>query len=698
MINLKYFSLLALLLTMSCDSTLPPEPLGPLPSARQLAWHDLEFYAFAHFNMNTFTDMEWGFGGESPELFNPTQLDCKQWAKVCKDAGMKGIILTAKHHDGFCLWPSKYTEHSVKNSPWKNGKGDVVRELAEACKEYGLKMGIYLSPWDRNHADYGRPEYLTYFRNQLRELLTNYGELFEVWFDGANGGTGYYGGANEERKIDNKTYYDWPNTRKIVRELQPNAMMFSDAGPDVRWVGNESGWAGETNWCMQRRDEFHPGYAPNRDALTYGQIDGTHWVPAEVDVSIRPGWYYHRSEDHKVKSVKQLVDIYYHSVGRNASLLLNFPVDDRGLIHERDVEQLSKMVDVISNDLKTNLANGTKIEATNTRGNSSKFAPNRVVDGKKESYWATDDGVTEASLILDFGENKTFNRFLVQEHIQLGQRVKSFSIEALVNGDWKLIDTQTTIGYKRILRFENVTSSKLRLNILEAKACPAISNLEVFHAPKLLETPSIARDKKGEVKILAFDSGLDIYYTIDGSEPNSNSKKYLEPFDLPTKGQVKAIAFDQTTGNSSSLSVKTFDVCKDKWRVILPDPEKDPRGKFFIDANPESIWKSDPAKNVPQTVIVDLGEILDLTGFTYLPTQQRYIDGTISEYQLFVSMDGNNWRSPVSSGEFSNIRNNPVMQTKAFGAERARFVKFVGEKEINGKNFISIAELGILTE
>ena len=265
--------------------------------------------------MNTFTDMEWGTGGESPELFNPTELDCRQWAKVCKDAGMKGIILTAKHHDGFCLWPSAYTEHSVKNSPWKDGEGDVVQELADACREYGLKLGLYLSPWDRNHADYGTDLYITYFRNQLRELMTNYGEVFEVWFDGANGGTGYYGGANEERRVDRETYYDWPNTRQIVRDLQPEAVMFSDAGPGVRWVGNESGWAGETNWSILRRDEFYPG-SPNYRDLTSGHEDGTHWLPAEVDVSIRPGWYYHQSEDHKVKSVKQLVDIYYHSIGR----------------------------------------------------------------------------------------------------------------------------------------------------------------------------------------------------------------------------------------------------------------------------------------------------------------------------------------------------------------------------------------------
>ncbi len=475
--------LLSLSLLVSCDQTPPPAALDPIPAERQLKWHDLEFYAFVHFNMNTFTDMEWGSGGESPELFNPTELDCRQWARVCKEAGMKGIILTAKHHDGFCLWPSEFTEHSVVSSPWKEGKGDVVQELADACNEYGLKLGLYLSPWDRNHADYGTDAYLTYFRNQLTELMTNYGEVFEVWFDGANGGTGYYGGANEERRVDRKTYYDWPNTRQIVRDLQPNAVMFSDAGPGVRWVGNEAGWAGETNWSIIRRDEFYPG-SPNYKDLTSGHEDGTHWVPAEVDVSIRPGWYYHQSEDHKVKSVKELVDIYYHSIGRNASFLLNFPVDPRGLIHERDVEQLKKMVEVIRKDMETDLARETSVEASQVRGDSRKFDGSRTVDGNPETYWATDDEVTSASLTISFGEEITFNRFLVQEYIPLGQRVKQFSIEAWKNDAWEEIDAQTTIGYKRILRFDNVTSEKIRLNILDSKASPTISNVEVYHAPK----------------------------------------------------------------------------------------------------------------------------------------------------------------------------------------------------------------------
>jgi alpha-L-fucosidase len=473
---------IALLALVACSGVEPPEPFGPVPSERQLAWHELEFYAFVHFNINTFTDKEWGFGDESPGLFNPTELDCGQWARVCKEAGMKGIILTVKHHDGFCLWPSQYTEHSVKNSPWKDGKGDVVRELADACKEYGLKLGIYLSPWDRNHSEYGTSEYITYFRNQLRELLTNYGDIFEVWFDGANGGTGYYGGANEDRRVNRKTYYDWENTYTIVRELQPGTMIFSDGGPDVRWVGNEQGWANTTNWCLLRRDEVWPGW-PYYKQLRSGHEDGTHWVPAECDVSIRPGWYYHPAQDNQVKSLTSLLDIYYNSIGRNASFLLNFPVNRSGLIHEDDVEQVLKLAEIIRNDFASDLAKRKKVRASQTRGNSRKYKPGNINDGKKETYWTTDDNTIAASLELNLGQPASLNRLLVQEYIQLGQRVQQFTLEAFVNDTWQEITSGTTIGYKRILRFETVETNKIRFNIIKSKACPVISNLELYNAP-----------------------------------------------------------------------------------------------------------------------------------------------------------------------------------------------------------------------
>src|SRR5690554_6675297 len=293
--QLRLLSFLIFISLFSCDTVREPQAVGPTPSQRQLDWQELEYYGFIHFNMNTFTDMEWGGGGESPETFNPSELDTRQWAKVAKEAGMKGLIITAKHHDGFCLWPTETTEHSVKNAPWKDGQGDVIKELAEACEEYGLKFGVYLSPWDRNHPEYATQDYVDVFHKQLEELLTNYGDVFEVWFDGANGGTGYYGGANEDRKIDHRSYYQWDKVFSIIREHQPNAVIFGDNGPDVRWVGNEEGIAGETNWSIIRKDEMYAGSGRHKE-LQFGHEDGTHWIPAEADVSIRPGWYYHKRE------------------------------------------------------------------------------------------------------------------------------------------------------------------------------------------------------------------------------------------------------------------------------------------------------------------------------------------------------------------------------------------------------------------
>lgn len=464
----------------SCSQVKPPEPYGPLPSSRQLGWHELEYYMFVHFTVNTFTDKEWGYGDESESVFNPSELDCRQWARIASEAGMKGIIITAKHHDGFCLWPSAYTEHSVKNSPWKDGKGDVLKELKTACDEYGLKMGIYLSPWDRNSAVYGTPEYLTYYRNQLRELLTNYGDIFEVWFDGANGGDGYYGGARETRRIDNKTYYDWPNTHKIVRELQPAAVMFSDAGPDVRWVGNERGLGSLTNWCLLNKDEMYPGGNFAR-ILGEGHEDGKYWVPAEVDVSIRRGWFYHASQDSLVRSPENLLELYYSSVGRNSNLLLNVPPDRRGLLHENDVKSLTAFRELREKEFASDLALDRKVTASAERGRSYKGS--NVTDGDPETYWAPPDDITKADLIIELGKETEVNRILLQEFIKLGQRIQEFKVDAFENGEWKELIKGTTIGYKVIRKFPVTITSRIKISFLKSKACPVISNIELFRAP-----------------------------------------------------------------------------------------------------------------------------------------------------------------------------------------------------------------------
>jgi alpha-L-fucosidase len=459
----------------------PPAPYGPLPSERQLAWHDLEFYGFVHFTVNTFTDKEWGYGDEAESVFNPMDFSAEQIVQAAKAGGMKGLILTCKHHDGFCLWPSKYTDHSVKNSPWKNGKGDVVRELSEACRKAGLKFGVYLSPWDRNSAVYGTPEYLTYYRNQLHELLTGYGPIFEVWFDGANGGDGFYGGAREKRTIDRKTYYDWPNTRQIVRDLQPMACMFSDAGPDVHWVGNEKGIAGDPCWATLNPAGRYPG--SDNKGLTSGDRPGTDWIPAECDVSIRPGWFYHAKEDAKVKTPDQLLDLYFKSVGRGASFLLNLPPDRRGRIADADAKSLAEFHKRLDGIFAKNLASGAKVTASNVRGNSKQFAAKNVLVGDGKKYWSTDDDVKTPELILDLGKPKTFNVISLREFLPLGQRIEAFALDQWKDSQWVEFANGTSIGNCRLIRGENITTDKVRLRITQSPVCPALAEFGLFAEP-----------------------------------------------------------------------------------------------------------------------------------------------------------------------------------------------------------------------
>jgi alpha-L-fucosidase len=464
---------------LSGKSAAAPVPFGAVPSERQLAWHQLEMYAFVHYTLNTYTDKEWGSGDESPALFAPTQFDANQIVRTVKEAGLQGLILTCKHHDGFCLWPSRYTEHSVKHSPYKNGRGDLVKEISDACRRQGIKFGVYLSPWDRNRADYGSPSYIEYYRNQLRELLTNYGPIFEVWFDGANGGSGYYGGANETRKIDNTTYYDWDNTWKIVRELQPQAAIFSDGGPDARWVGNEKGVAGNPCWATINAKGFLPGHAHN---LETGDRLGEQWLPAEVDVSIRPGWFYHAAEDASVRSANNLYELYLTSVGRGANLILNLPPDRRGVIPEEDVKSLRGWKKILDETFAQDLARGAKITASQTRQGDGTFGPARVADGRRDTYWSTDDKVTNAEVVLDLGKPQTFNLVRLREYLPLGQRIDRVGLDAWNEAGkrWDEIATATSIGAQRLISTADVTTARVRVRVIQASACPALSEIGLF--------------------------------------------------------------------------------------------------------------------------------------------------------------------------------------------------------------------------
>lgn len=622
-IHLLSIPVVACCLSCTSGKVLPPEPILPVPEPKQVEWQQMETYAFIHFGLNTFNDREWGYGDTDPKTFNPTSLDCEQWAQTLVKAGMKGVILTAKHHDGFCLWPFEGTDYSVKNSPWKNGQGNVVKELSEACKKYGLKFAVYLSPWDRHQANYGTPEYLPYFYAQLHDLLTNYGPVFEVWFDGANGGDGWYGGAKDIRTIDRKNYYNYPRIYEMLDSIQPQAIIFSDGGPGCRWVGNEKGFAGATNWSFLRKGEVHPGYDKSYE-LQYGHPDGNQWVPAECDVSIRPGWFYHPEEDDRVKSPDQLVDLYYRSVGHNATLLLNFPVDRRGLIHPVDSANAVRFHEMIQQQLKTNLVAGMIPKVSNERGGD--FVASALTDDNFDTYWATEDGVTTADIEFSFDTPTRMNRMMLQEYIPLGQRVKAFVVEYLDKDTWlpvKLNEETTTIGYKRLLRFETVETKGIRIRITDARGPLCLSNVGVYDA--------------GNVS----DSFVEKVEDIE-------SVPYLLP-DVKAEEAAKA-------------------------------SDKQAQTTCFVEGD---------------RLLIDLQEERLVSSLHFLPDQGEPNKGLIANYEIRVGVSKDAVNQLVKSGEFSNIQNNPVMQSVFFTPVKARYIELKATRMIHAGEPMGFAELGV---
>jgi alpha-L-fucosidase len=466
-----------------------PAPFGAIPSERQLRWHQLETTAFLHFGINTFTGREWGNGDEDPNLFQPSAFDPDAIVEPLADAGMRGVILTCKHHDGFCLWPTATTDHSIRKSSWKSGQGDVVRDIAAAARRRGLGFGVYLSPWDRNNAQYGKPGYIGIYRQQLTELLTNYGPIFEVWHDGANGGDGYYGGAREKRTIDKRTYYDWPGTWSLVRSLQPDAVIFSDMGPDVRWVGNERGIAGDPCWATYDPvgadgGPASPGDVRDRESPT-GTRDGSKWLPAECDVSIRPGWFWRDTENARVKTPAQLIALYYQSVGRGASFLLNVPPNRAGLLGEQDIASLKAFGEYRRATFTKNLAARAKTIASNTRGDRRMYGPANLVDGQDDTVWATDDGVKTPQVTIELAHRASFNVIRIREAIRFGQRIDAVAVDRWEAKSWQPVASATSIGPCRLIRLtQPVTASRLRLRVTNASASPVLSEFALFAEPK----------------------------------------------------------------------------------------------------------------------------------------------------------------------------------------------------------------------
>jgi alpha-L-fucosidase len=440
-----------------------------LPSAAQLSWHQMEYYWFFHFGPNTFTGKEWGHGDEKEEVFNPLQLDCRQWCRVAKAAGAKGVIITAKHHDGFCLWPSKFSTHTIRESKWRNGKGDVLKELSNACKEYGLKFGVYLSPWDRNHPDYGTAKYNDVFISMMKEIFTNYGPIWEFWWDGANGE-----GPNGKKQV-----YDFRRFEKFVKQISPQTIVFSDIGPDCRWVGNENGIAGATNWNYLDTAGFKRGEdAPPTDTLNTGNRFGKNWIPPECDVSIRPGWFYHKEEDSKVKSAKDLFNLYLKSVGRGANLLLNVPPDERGLINENDSAAAVSFRLLKERNFKNNIFKHT--------------AGYCIQHGITKKITALSDGntaslqLTEVAGICSMGvklkADKKINTVVLKESLLRGQHCAAFKL-SLINSKRELVKEiqGTTIGNKRIITFAAVDVSAIEITILDQDGTTALNEIEAYY-------------------------------------------------------------------------------------------------------------------------------------------------------------------------------------------------------------------------
>jgi alpha-L-fucosidase len=632
-----FFLGLSVAANVAASAATPPTPHGATPTPAQVKHIERPFYAFCHFTVDTFTGAEWGSGAEKPEVFNPTDFDANQIVTSLKAAGAKGVILTCKHHDGFCLWPTKTTSHNISASPYKNGKGDIVREFADACKKHDFEFGVYVSPWDRNNEHYGTAKYSEeIYKEQIRELLTQYGRIFEIWFDGANGGSGHYGGKGGSRSVDRSTYYNWPDKWAMVRKLQPEAMIFSDVGPDCRWVGNERGTSPDP---CRATINYASGAAPghlDEKFLGSGELGGKFWVPAEVDVSIRGGWFFHPNQN--PRSPENLMQQYLVSVGHGGTYNLNVPPDTRGRLHENDVESLRLLGEHLKQTFAKNLALGATFTSSNTRGNDQAYGPGKLLDKDMWSAWVSDDAVTTPEVTLTLKGDKTFNLISLREDIRLGLRLEGVAVDAWQDGAWKELAKAESIGARRLWRVPQTKTNKIRIRITKSPVCPALSDFGLYLEPEFQTwIPPVGGDPK-----VAQKAGW----------------------------KIVSKSFEQPNGGKASNA---------------------------IDGNPSTFWHThadDGEHTLPQEFAVDMGKEKQLAGFTYLPRQDGTTNGMVDQYAFLISTDGKEWKQ-TAEGEFGNLRANPVEQTVKFSAAKARYFKFIAKHALD-KNHATVAEIGVL--
>jgi alpha-L-fucosidase len=707
-----------------------------LPRPNQTAWMRLERTFFVHFGPNTFRGVEWGTGREDPSVFNPTELDADQWVRAIKESGGKMVVLVCKHHDGFNLWPTRYSNHSVASSPWHGGKGSVVREVADAARKYGVELGVYLSPADlyqlrtnptnpngyygneseklrsviptdpasfKTSPSNGREpvpgfksftyqvdDYNRYFLNELYELLTEYGPIREVWFDGANPDPSVH------EDYDYAAWYD------LIRKLQPQATIFGK-GPDARWVGNESGIGRTTEWSVVPLSSSPDTFRwPDMTAQDLGSLSKLTpssylwWYPAEVNEPILYGWFWHPKKH--VRSAADLIDIYYTSVGRNGNMLLNLSPDTRGLIPDNQLAQLRLMAQVVDETFAKDLAAGGKLTADNSnQANSALLA----LDGNLDTWWEAAPGQKTATLTLKLPKAATFDVVSLQEAVDhRGQRIESFSVDVWDGATWKTMDEQTTVGHKRLLRWSSpVTTDQVRIRITGSRLEPTLAEVRLFKQAELVHPPVISeRDVNGLVTI-GSGKGLPVVYTLDGTVPTLRSPVYRSAIALPRGGEVYAACL-APDGRLGMVTSKYFaGLAPIGWKVVSEDSQETNRpASNAIDGNPATIWQSrlDADKSLPHQLTVDMGSVQRIAGFTYLPRQDGSHDGVVENYRFETSVDGHDWITNVDSGRFGNIQNNPELQEVQFAPVRARFFRFTALKEIGTNGWTSAAEISVL--